>query len=68
MRIPELRVGNIEDTAPEIRLGEVFLPCPEMLAIKCCELRRHPGFRMDSVCDAGNRHFVDRNAGPDVFP
>src|SRR6266513_1268217 len=67
MCVPKLRIGNIDNTTPELRLGEVFLPCTEMLAIKCRELGRHPGFRMDPVCDVGDRHFMDWNASPNIF-
>ena len=68
MRVPKLRVGNIDDAAPKIGLGQMLLPIAEMLAIERRKLRRHPGFCMDAVRDVGNWHFVDRNTGPHIFP
>ena len=68
MCLPELRIGNINDAAPKFRFGQVFLPGAEMLAVKRRKLRCHPGLGMNTVRDAGNWHFVDRNARPHVFP
>ena len=68
MRIPKFRVVNINDAAPKFRFGKMFLPVAEVLAIKRCELRRHPGFGMDPVGDVGNGHFMDWNARPDILP
>jgi hypothetical protein len=39
-----------------------------MLVIKRREFRRHPGFRVHTVCDARDRHFVHGHTGPDIFP
>ena len=68
MRLPKLRVGNVDDAAPEIRLGEMFFPIAEMLAIERGKLRRHPGFGVHAVGDAGDRHFVHGHARPNIFP
>ena len=68
VRLPELCIRNIDDAAPKVGLGQMFLPCAEMLLIKRRKLRRHPGLGVDTVRDAGDRHFLHRHAGPDVFP
>src|SRR5712691_310398 len=68
VRLPELCIRNIDDAAPKLRLSQMFFPCAEMLAIKRGELRRHPSLRVDTVRDVGDRHFVHRNADPDIFP
>ena len=68
MCLPKLRVVNINDAAPEFRFCEVFLPVPEVPAIERRKFGRHPRLGMNAVCDAGDRHFLDWNAGPDVFP
>src|SRR5207253_8043180 len=72
-RSPASQMGSIQKpgwrrSSPKFRLGQVFLPHTEVLAIKRGELRRHPGFCMDPICDAGDRHFLDGHAGPDIFP
>src|SRR5207245_5139104 len=68
MRLPQLRIGDIDHAAPEFWFGQMFLPYAEMLAIKRRELGCHPGFCVDTVRDAGDRHLVHRHANPDVFP
>src|SRR6266481_5875890 len=68
MCLPKLRVVNINDAAPKFGFGQVFLPVAEVFAVKRRKFRRHPGLGMNTICDAGYRHFVDRNAGPDIFP
>src|ERR1700741_4812564 len=68
MRFPKLRVRNINDTAPKLRFGEVFLPSTEMFAVKRRKLRRHPSLGMNTVCDTSDRHFVDGDARPHIFP
>ena len=68
MRLPKLRIWNVDDTAPKLRLGHMFFPWAEMLAVKRLKLRRHPGFGVNAVCDAGDWHFVDRHTGPYIFP
>src|SRR5215208_4536469 len=60
MRLPQLRVGNIDDAAPKIRFSQVLLPVAEMLAIKCRKLRRHPCLGVHAIRDTGNRHLVHR--------
>src|SRR6266513_705483 len=68
VRLPELCIRNIDDAAPKLRFSQMFLPCAEMPLIKRRKLRRHPGFCVDAVRDAGDRHFLHRHAGPDSFP
>src|SRR5437762_12927335 len=68
MSLPKSRVVNINDAPPKFRLGEVFLPVAEVPAIERRKFGRHPRLGMNAVCHAGDRHFLDRNAGPDVFP
>src|ERR1700746_2599571 len=68
MRLPELGVRNVNDAAPKLRFGEVFLPNTEMLAVKRCKLRRHPSLGMNTVRDASDWHFVDGDARPHIFP
>src|SRR5882724_4997501 len=68
VRLPELCIRNIDDTAPKLRFNQMFFPRAEMPLIKRRELRRHPGLRVDTIRDASDRHFLHRHAGPDVFP
>src|SRR5262249_28037597 len=68
MCFPELCIWDINNTAPKFRLGQMFLPCAEMLAIKRRKLGRHPGFCVDTVRDTGDQHFVYRHTGPHIFP
>src|SRR5262249_51996427 len=68
MRLPKLRIVNINHAAPKLRFGEMLLPIAEMLAVKRRKLRRHPGLRMNTVRDIGDGNFVDRNARPYIFP
>ena len=68
MRLPQLRVRNVDDAPPKVRFGEVLLPIAEMLAIKCRKLGCHPGLGMYAICDTGDRHLMRRNARPNVFP
>src|SRR6478735_11153162 len=46
MRLPQLRIRNVDDAAPKIRFSQVLLPIAEMLAIKPRKLRCHPRFGM----------------------
>ena len=39
-----------------------------MLSVKRGKLGRHPRFGVNAVGDVGDRHFVDRDASPDIFP
>src|ERR1700716_3661763 len=68
MRFPKLRIGNIHDPPPEIRLGQVFLPFAKVLAVEVGKFRRHPGLGVNAVGDAGDRHFVYRHTRPDILP
>src|SRR5215469_1094786 len=68
MRLPQLRVGNIDDAAPKFRLSQVLLPLAEMLAIKCRKFGCHPSLGMNAVGDTGDRHLMHRNARPHIFP
>src|SRR4029450_7878926 len=68
MCLPKLCVVNINYAAPKFRFGQMLLPVAKMLAIECRKLWRRPGFGMNSVCDAGNRYFMDWNARPDILP
>src|SRR2546430_15244275 len=68
MSFPELSAGDVCHPPPEIGLCKMFLPIPEILFVEGGHLRRHPGFGMDAVGDAGDRHFVARHSGPDIFP
>ena len=68
MCLPELRVVNINNAAPKLGLGQVFFPGTEMLSVKRGKLRCHPGLGMNTVCNTRNRHFVDRDARPHIFP
>ena len=68
MCLPKVRVGNVADAAPEIWLSEMLFPIAEVLAVELGKLRRHPGLGVNAVGDADNRHFVDRDTGPDIFP
>src|SRR5438270_13605109 len=68
MCLPKLSVVNINDSPPKFRLGQVFLPVAEMLLVKVRKLRSHPGLSVNTVGDAGDRYFVDRNARPHIFP
>ncbi len=40
----------------------------EILRVERGELRRHPRLGVHAVGDAGDRNFVNRHAGPDIFP
>ena len=68
MRFPKLRVRNVDHAAPEIGLGDVFLPFTEIFSIERGKLRRHPGLGVNPVRHTRDRHFVRRHATPDVFP
>src|SRR5947207_8779987 len=46
----------------------MFFPVSEIFLVKLGKLRRYPRFRMNPVGDACDRHFIDRDAGPDIFP
>src|SRR5439155_25157101 len=65
---PKLRVVNINHAAPKFRFSQVFLPIAEVLLVKRRILWRHPRLGMNSVRDTGNRHFMDWNTGPNIFP
>src|SRR5438270_12598163 len=68
MCLPKLRVVNIDDAAPKLGFGQVFLPVAEMLLVKVRKLRSHPRLSVNTVGDAGDRYFVNRNARPHIFP
>ncbi len=68
MRLPKLRIGNVDHATPEIRLGEMFFPIAQVLAIERGKLRRHPGFGVNAVGDTDDRHFVHGHTGPNIFP
>ena len=68
MGFPELRVRNVDHAAPEFGFGDVFLPFAKKFSIERGKLRRHPGFGVNPVGHARDRHFVHRYAGPNVFP
>ena len=68
MGFPKLRIRDVDHASPELGLGQMFLPCAEMFAIKRRELGRHPRFRMNTVGDTGNRHLMHWHPGPDIFP
>src|SRR3977135_3998548 len=68
MRIPQLRVGDVNDTSPETLVGNMFFPVAEMFLVERGELRRHPGFGMHAIGDARDWNFVHRHARPNVFP
>ena len=68
VRLPKLRVGNIDHAAPEIRVGQMLLPIAQILLVERGELRRHPGLGVNAIGDAGDRNFVPRHAGPDILP
>ena len=68
MRLPKLRIGNVDDATPEIRLSELLFPIAEVLVIERGKLRRHPGFGVNAVGDTDDRHFVNGHAGPNIFP
>ena len=38
MRVPEIRVGNIDDPAPKIGFGQMFLPIAEILVDKARQI------------------------------
>src|SRR4029077_1903208 len=68
MRLPKLRVGNVDDAAPKIRFSQVLLPIPEMLAIKRRKFGSHPSLGVHAIRNTGDRHLVHRHARPDIFP
>ena len=68
MRLPKLGVGNMDHAAPEFRLGLMLLPIAEKFGVERGKFRRHPRLGVNAVGDAGDRHFMHRHAGPNVFP
>ena len=68
VRLPQLRIGNVGDAPPEIRLGQMFFPIAQILRIERGKFRRHPRFGVDAVGDTRDRHFVAGHTGPDIFP
>ena len=53
-----MRVGNVDDPAPEIFVGQVLFPIAEILVVEGGKFRRHPRLGMNAVGDAGDRHLV----------
>src|SRR3981081_4872501 len=68
MRVPQLRVGDVNDASPKILVGNMFFPVTEMFLVERGELRRHPGFGMHAIGNARDWNFVHRHTRPNVFP
>ena len=68
MGFPEFLIRNIDYATPEIGFHQMFFPVAQIFVVKGRELRSHPGLGMNPVGDAGNRHFLFRNASPHIFP
>ena len=68
MRLPKLRIRDVDDTAPKFRFGQMFFPCAKMLAVKRRKLWRHPGFCVNTVCHAGDWYLMHGHPDPDILP
>ena len=68
MRLPELRVGNIDHARARNPGRSGALPNRRDIGVERGELRRHPGLGVDAVGDAGDRNFVLRHTRPDILP
>src|SRR5947209_1250788 len=66
---PQNLVRDIDHSAPVLDVGQVVSPiCAQIFLVDPVKFGCGPGFGMNAIGDAGYRHLLQWDSGPDILP